>query len=663
MRAASGRSDEEAADGLEELLAARPRARTAAAEAAYDFAHEKLRELVYEQTGLARRRLLHRRVADALCGRRRVRAQRRLVAQHLRLAGDRRGGRRAAPARRGARRVGACAHADALDHLEAALALGYPDAAALHERIGDLRTLIGDYGGRSVELRDSGGRPARAPTLARARAQARRRPSAPGRVGPRRGALHRRARGARRRGRRTAGPHPRRPRLTLHHAGQPERAPALAARGPARSPRPRPTTRTGAGPQHARRAGPRRGRLDAPRSELERSLALAEQLDDQSAETAALNNLALVERDAGELASALELTEQALALCAAARRPPPRGGAREQPRRPPSRRRPRRRVDGPPEARRRDLRGGRRRRAPPGCRRSGSSSAGSHAGLPDNRRRESSPESRSMIAATVPLTCTSNAANVLACTGRHPHHSAVRAQATSCTLNPRISCAGADLHTTPGQASALDDRPNGQRACERIQNRRADSRLGRHARFGPAPARRLFATTTRRVCRGLSSSAVCGRRACRRSRGPCGDAGNNPCRRQADQVVAPARRGAGYWSRTTIGASGRTPISSSPRRGGGRRPPVLLSQCAHARMDVPVGEGFARPRSGRSRDVRPWPQVCAAFARGCGSPLARTARSLVDDEQEPSVGSAVTDGDGSVPHVTGPSRRCGQQPM
>jgi hypothetical protein len=60
---------------------------------------------------------------------------------------------------------------------------------------------------------------------------------------------------------------------------------------------------------------------------------------------------------------------------------------------------------------------------------------------------------------------------------------------------------------------------------------------------GPAPARRLFATTSRRVGRAFSSSTVSGRRACRSSRGPCGDAGNNPCRRQADQVVAPGSTG------------------------------------------------------------------------------------------------------------------------
>jgi hypothetical protein len=42
----------------------------------------------------------------------------------------------------------------------------------------------------------------------------------------------------------------------------------------------------------------------------------------------------------------------------------------------------------------------------------------------------------------------------------------------------------------------------------------------------------LLATTSRRVGRAFSST-VGGRRACRSSRGPCGDSRNNPCRRQA----------------------------------------------------------------------------------------------------------------------------------
>src|SRR3712207_5447611 len=59
---------------------------------AYDFGHEKLRALVYEETSLARRRLLHRRVADALARRaRRRRETGSLAAQishHYRLAGQ-----------------------------------------------------------------------------------------------------------------------------------------------------------------------------------------------------------------------------------------------------------------------------------------------------------------------------------------------------------------------------------------------------------------------------------------------------------------------------------------------------------------------------------------------------------------------------------------------
>jgi tetratricopeptide (TPR) repeat protein len=44
---------------------------------------------------------------------------------------------------------------------------------------------------------------------------------------------------------------------------------------------------------------------------------VAERLGDPSARAAALNNLALVAREAGDLDRALSLTEEALALCAA----------------------------------------------------------------------------------------------------------------------------------------------------------------------------------------------------------------------------------------------------------------------------------------------------------------------------------------------------------
>jgi hypothetical protein len=147
VRHASGRSDEETVAALEELAAHGVVAESSGAEPAYAFAHQKLRALVYEQTGLARRRLLHGRVAAALSsGRRPDGESAALVAQHLHLAGDHLGA--AERHRRAAEHAAALhAHADALEHLEAALALGDPDAAGVHERSGDLRTLLGDYVG------------------------------------------------------------------------------------------------------------------------------------------------------------------------------------------------------------------------------------------------------------------------------------------------------------------------------------------------------------------------------------------------------------------------------------------------------------------------------------------------------------------------------------
>ena len=120
------------------------------------------------------------------------------------------------------------------------------------------------------------------------------------------------------------------------------------------------------------------------------------------------------------------------------------------------------------------------------------------------------------------------------------------------------------------------------------------------------------------------------RRACRTSCGPRGEAGNNPCSRQGDQVVAPGSTGRRLPVEDDHGASGGTPILSSPmawRRASAARRPLTG---AHARMDVPLGEGSAGRRSGRSRDVRAWAPVCARFRlRLRSSARARTARSRV----------------------------------
>jgi DNA-binding SARP family transcriptional activator len=361
VRTASGRSEEEAAEGLDELVArglvrelgdatAAREARGPARELAdpgYDFTHDKLRALVYEEIGLARRRLLHRRVADALARAAPGPEGAAPVAQHLRLAGDHAG---AAEQHRiaGEHAASLLAHADALEHLDAALALGYPDTAALHERIGDLRTLVGDYAGALASYESAA---AHADEAAVAR------------IEHKLGGVHlRRGEWDRADARFTVALEAAEPgdealrariladlALTLHQSGsaQPDAEDGAAAAADERGER---TADERAQPEAEHRAGraaelaeqaralaegaaDRRAlaqahnmlgvlaraerHFEAARDELERSLELAEQLDDASARVAALNNLALVAREAGEPERALELTEAALVLCAA----------------------------------------------------------------------------------------------------------------------------------------------------------------------------------------------------------------------------------------------------------------------------------------------------------------------------------------------------------
>ena len=151
VRAASGRSEEETLTALEDLTSRgliREVGSTAGGAPAYDFDHDKLRTLVYEETSLARRRLLHRRAAVALAGQSRGREADSLagqIARHHGLAGQ---DQEAAHYFRLAGDYARSLHAnkDALAHYEEALALGHPDATALHEAIGDLRTRAGEYG-------------------------------------------------------------------------------------------------------------------------------------------------------------------------------------------------------------------------------------------------------------------------------------------------------------------------------------------------------------------------------------------------------------------------------------------------------------------------------------------------------------------------------------
>ena len=152
VRAAAGRGEEETVDGLEALLRRGLVREVQAAgdgEIRYDFTHGRLRDVAYEDTSLARRRLLHGRVADALVrsgSGLRDATRWALIASHATLAG-RTAEAAVAHLRAGQRARDVYANPEAREHLEAALALGHPEAAAIHEALGDLLTLIGDYAG------------------------------------------------------------------------------------------------------------------------------------------------------------------------------------------------------------------------------------------------------------------------------------------------------------------------------------------------------------------------------------------------------------------------------------------------------------------------------------------------------------------------------------
>ncbi|HSK91708.1 MAG TPA: AAA family ATPase [Euzebyales bacterium] len=160
VRRVSGRSEEETTTALEELFASGLINELAGGRAGYDFSHARLRAVVYDDAGLARRRLLHRRAAAAL--ERRVRhvappdpsapqraagadAPAAAIAAHHRAAGD---AEQAAQwsVRAAQRATALLAVTDAIDHYTEALALGYPDPRPVHESLGDLHTLAGRYG-------------------------------------------------------------------------------------------------------------------------------------------------------------------------------------------------------------------------------------------------------------------------------------------------------------------------------------------------------------------------------------------------------------------------------------------------------------------------------------------------------------------------------------
>lgn len=145
LHEASGRSEIETMEGIERLLAASLIHEPPTAHNRYDFSHEKLRALVYDEISQLRRRLLHRRVAEALARPSLNLAERAgSAAFHFQQAGlpD-----QAAEfyVMAGDYARGLYANSAALAHYRTALALGHLDTARLHEAIADLYTLNGDY--------------------------------------------------------------------------------------------------------------------------------------------------------------------------------------------------------------------------------------------------------------------------------------------------------------------------------------------------------------------------------------------------------------------------------------------------------------------------------------------------------------------------------------
>ncbi len=317
VREAAGRSEEETVLALEELTRrglVRELATRDTPAIRYDFSHGRLRDVVYQDVGLARRRLLHRRVAESLrsSGPPRERHRWSVIAYHLQLAGDL---QRAAEAHRaaGLEARSVYANREARDHFEAALALGHPDAAGLHRAVGEVLTVMGDYG-PAIDHLDTAAALAAPQALAGIELQL-------GRVHARRGDW---ARAEANLAAALAATDPGADALrseiladrsaVAHRRGDDDAAMSAAGAALAAA------EAAGSDRAVARAEGVlgmlarRRGNLPSARRHLERALAVAASDGDADLRLAALNTLALVLGDAGDARAAIPQAEAALAL-------------------------------------------------------------------------------------------------------------------------------------------------------------------------------------------------------------------------------------------------------------------------------------------------------------------------------------------------------------
>ncbi len=306
----SGRTDLETADALDELSrTGLMRPVEGGEEVRYEFSHDKLRSVAYEEMSAARRHVLHRRSAATLIetsdpdG-----AAAAAIARHLEIAGDK---REAAEyhARAGFWAQGVFAHSQAMDHFNKALALG-DSTPEINEAIADIHVLQGSYADaiNSYEI---------AAALTRQ----------PESIDRKLGALYLRrgeydlaeahlgnaldrstddaltteilvdlSLAARRRGQNDDA--------SKHALSAVDRAASL------RDPALRARAENAAG-----MLASARGDATSARERLQMAFDMATVADDLPAMIAALNNLALVERRDGQTDDAIDLTEQALEAC------------------------------------------------------------------------------------------------------------------------------------------------------------------------------------------------------------------------------------------------------------------------------------------------------------------------------------------------------------
>lgn len=296
LRAAAGRGEDETAAGLEELTR---RGLLVERERGYEFSHDKLLAVAYERAGLARRRLLHRRVAEGLAA---GHGDPALMARHLLAAGlepDAADAFRTA----GDQARAVYAYREALEAYRSAIALGHPEPSLLHEAVGDLHTLMGEYAAAisAYEAAAALGDPALVAGVEHKL----------GRVHDRRGdpeLAERHLLEALRIGGESAQVQADRS-LAAHRRGDGTVAVELARRSLE-------LAEAAGDAQAVAQASNILGMLTGDRAVLEHSVELAESLPDRSVLVAALNNLALACGRSGETKTAIALTSRALELCA-----------------------------------------------------------------------------------------------------------------------------------------------------------------------------------------------------------------------------------------------------------------------------------------------------------------------------------------------------------